>query len=109
MVPAHPYGACEKNATYGRNRPTRRAGARGLGVERSAFGVPVFSLNAQRHTPNDGFYKGLIQLAGAFVHLQKDRLRPAASLFRLAQKYLAFICSSPSRGPSVRPVVKARD
>jgi predicted metal-dependent hydrolase len=30
------------------------------------------------------FYKGLIQLAGAFVHLQKNRLRPAAALFKLA-------------------------
>ena len=33
---------------------------------------------------NGAFYKGLIQLAGAFVHLQKDRLRPAAALFKLA-------------------------
>jgi predicted metal-dependent hydrolase len=39
----------------------------------------------QRKGPNDSFYKGLIQLAGAFVHLQKDRLRPAAALFKLAQ------------------------
>ncbi len=37
-----------------------------------------------RYGPNGAFYKGLIQLAGAFVHLQKDRLRPAAALFRLA-------------------------
>ena len=37
-----------------------------------------------RHGPNGAFYKGLIQLAGAFVHLQKDRLRPAAALFKLA-------------------------
>jgi predicted metal-dependent hydrolase len=34
------------------------------------------------------FYKGLIQLAGAFVHLQKERLRPAAALFRLASANL---------------------
>jgi predicted metal-dependent hydrolase len=34
---------------------------------------------------NGDFYKGLIQLAGAFVHLQKDRLRPAAALLRLAR------------------------
>ena len=33
---------------------------------------------------NGNFYKGLIQLAGAFVHLQKNRLRPAAALFKLA-------------------------
>ena len=36
-----------------------------------------------RHGANGKFYKGLIQLAGAFVHLQKDRLRPAAALFKL--------------------------
>jgi predicted metal-dependent hydrolase len=35
--------------------------------------------------PNGSFYKGLIQLAGAFVHLQKNRLKPAAALFKLAQ------------------------
>lgn len=38
-----------------------------------------------RQGPNGSFYKGLIQLAGAFVHLQKNRLRPAASLFKLAR------------------------
>lgn len=37
-----------------------------------------------RRTGNGDFYKGLIQLTGAFVHLQKHRLRPAAALFRLA-------------------------
>ncbi len=31
------------------------------------------------------FYKGLIQLAGAFVHLQKGRLRPAVALLRLSE------------------------
>ncbi len=45
---------------------------------------------ADRHGPDGNFYKGLIQLAGAFVHLQKDcpkypRRRPAAALFKLAQ------------------------
>jgi predicted metal-dependent hydrolase len=48
---------------------------------------------AQRDGPNYAFYKGLIQLAGAFVHLQKSRLRPSAALFKLAranlQKYAA--------------------
>ncbi len=39
----------------------------------------------QRGRANDLFYKGLIQLAGAFVHLQKNRLRPADALFRLAE------------------------
>jgi len=38
-----------------------------------------------RHGPNGAFYKGLIQFAGAFVHLQKNRLRPAAALFKLAR------------------------
>jgi predicted metal-dependent hydrolase len=37
---------------------------------------------------NYGFYKGLIQFAGAFVHLQKGRLRPAAALFKLSSSYL---------------------
>jgi predicted metal-dependent hydrolase len=37
-----------------------------------------------RRTPEGDFFKGLIQLAGAFVHLQKNRLKPAAALFRLA-------------------------
>jgi predicted metal-dependent hydrolase len=48
---------------------------------------------ADRQGPNHLFYKGLIQLAGAFVHLQKNRLRPSAALFKLAlanlQKYPA--------------------
>ena len=37
-----------------------------------------------RHGPDGAFYKGLIQLAGAFVHLQKNRPQPAAALFKLA-------------------------
>jgi hypothetical protein len=41
-----------------------------------------------RHGPKASFYKGLIQLAGAFVHLQKNRLRPSAALFRLARENL---------------------
>jgi predicted metal-dependent hydrolase len=43
---------------------------------------------ADRHGVNGNFYKGLIQLAGAFVHLQKNRLRPSAALFKLAQANL---------------------
>ncbi len=47
----------------------------------------------QRQGPNYSFYKGLIQFAGAFVHLQKHteqrpRLRPSAALFKLAQANL---------------------
>jgi predicted metal-dependent hydrolase len=41
-----------------------------------------------RHGVNGNFYKGLIQLAGAFVHLQKKRLRPSAALFKLARTNL---------------------
>lgn len=36
-----------------------------------------------RKGPDGNFYKGLIQLAGAFVHLQKGRLQPAVALLRL--------------------------
>lgn len=42
----------------------------------------------QRHQPDGLFYKGLIQLAGAFVHLQKGRPQPAAALLRLARRNL---------------------
>ncbi len=41
-----------------------------------------------RREPAGDFYKGLIQLAGAFVHLQKNRLRPSAALFKLARTNL---------------------
>ena len=43
----------------------------------------------ERGKPRDLFYKGLIQLAGAFVHLQKQRRSPAMALFRLARTNLA--------------------
>ncbi|HSU52575.1 MAG TPA: DUF309 domain-containing protein [Candidatus Dormibacteraeota bacterium] len=42
----------------------------------------------ERKSLNGSFYKGLIQLAGAFVHLQKRRPQPAKSLLRLAQNNL---------------------
>jgi hypothetical protein len=53
--------------------------------------------------PEIQFYKGLIQLAGAFAHLQKQfrrpthptdgrRLRPAWRLFKLAHKNLVTFC-----------------
>lgn len=42
----------------------------------------------RRTGPEGNFYKALIQLAGAFVHLQKGRLEPAAALLRLAEGYL---------------------
>jgi len=52
-------------------------------------------------SPDADFFKGLIQAAGAFVHLQKNfehpthakhrrRLPPAARLFRLAEKNLSI-------------------
>lgn len=43
---------------------------------------------ADRHGANGDFHKGLIQLAGAFVHLQKNRPRPSAALFKLARTNL---------------------
>ncbi len=43
---------------------------------------------AQRGGPNGLFYKGLIQLAGALVHLRKDRRGPAAALLKLARRNL---------------------
>ena len=42
----------------------------------------------ERGRQDDRFYKGLIQLAGAFVHLQKLRTRPAVALFKLARRNL---------------------
>ena len=42
----------------------------------------------KRQEANGAFYKGLIQLAGAFVHVQKSRPGPAASLLKLAQANL---------------------
>jgi hypothetical protein len=54
----------------------------------------------RRDLVDEDFFKGLIQAAGAFVHLQKNfehpthakhsrRLRPAVRLFELAEKNLA--------------------
>jgi hypothetical protein len=54
----------------------------------------------QTHDANSAFYKGLIQFAGAFVHLQKQflrphhpkdglRARPAVRLFHLAARNLS--------------------
>lgn len=56
-----------------------------------------------RRGPDGDFYKGLIQLAGAFVHLQKHRLRPAAALFTLAVNNLDKY-PSPHRHLAVRGV-----
>jgi predicted metal-dependent hydrolase len=43
----------------------------------------------QRHRQAGDFYKGLIQLAGGFVHLQKHRPGPAAALLKLARQNLS--------------------
>ncbi len=43
----------------------------------------------RRQTPIADFYKGLIQLAGAFVHIQKDRREPAKALLKLAKGNLS--------------------
>ena len=37
-----------------------------------------------RGKPQARFYQGLIQVAGGFVHLQKNRIAPAGRLFALA-------------------------
>jgi uncharacterized protein len=44
---------------------------------------------SQRGGPKEGCYKGLIQLAGAFVHLQAERLAPAVALLKLSRANLA--------------------
>jgi len=41
-----------------------------------------------RKGPDGDFFKGLIQFAGSFVHLQKKRLRPARVLFLRSTTYL---------------------
>jgi len=43
---------------------------------------------AERSGPDADFFKALIQLAAAFVHVQKGRPGPAKALFRLAQAHL---------------------
>lgn len=43
----------------------------------------------QRQAPNGLFYKGLIQLAGAFVHARKNRAGPTAALLELARTNLS--------------------
>jgi predicted metal-dependent hydrolase len=57
---------------------------------------------AQRGGPNGLFYKGLIQLAGAFVHLQKNRPGPATALFKLARANL-------QRYPAVHERLEVRE
>jgi predicted metal-dependent hydrolase len=42
-----------------------------------------------RGTPEADYFKGLIQLAGAFVHERKHRIQPAIALLELAEKNLS--------------------
>jgi predicted metal-dependent hydrolase len=42
-----------------------------------------------RGSPGADFFKGLIQLAGAFVHERKQRVQPAIALLNLAEKNLS--------------------
>lgn len=42
-----------------------------------------------RHGADGNFFKGLIQLAGAFVHWQNERFGPARALLRTGRAYLA--------------------
>jgi predicted metal-dependent hydrolase len=57
-----------------------------------------------RNAANYGFYKGLIQFAGAFVHLQKKRRGPAVALFKLSRSYLEQY-SSPHQRLDVQRVL----
>lgn len=56
----------------------------------------------RRGTALGKFYQGLIQLAGAFVHLQKSRLGPAAALLTLAYNNFAT-------GPAVSEGMETAD
>ena len=66
-----------------------------------------------RHGETGSFFKGLIQLAGAFVHMQKHtvsrpRLKPAGALLRLAQANLRAYPQT-FHGLSVRDVLELID
>ncbi|HTI72575.1 MAG TPA: DUF309 domain-containing protein [Candidatus Limnocylindria bacterium] len=76
----------------GRSRPARYVGYfdcfnRGLYYEAHDVLEDLW-LAGGKAAPNYSFFKGLIQLAGAFVHLQKNRLQPAVALFKLAEANL---------------------
>jgi predicted metal-dependent hydrolase len=63
----------------------------------------------QRHKARGPLYKGLIQLAGAFVHLQRGRPQPAAALFRLAGANLVGFPASVGRWDVEAARAMARD
>ena len=58
----------------------------------------------KRQHPDGRFYQGLIQLAGAFLHLQKQRPGPAAALFRRAHDHLGSYPAT-HQGLAVREVL----
>ena len=60
---------------------------------------------AERGKSKGLFYKGLIQLAGAFVHVQKERWQPAMALFELARKNLLLYAPG-CEGLDIAPVVE---
>lgn len=83
------------------NHPFYRAYFRCWNEQRSYEAHDVLEqLWLNTDTTDDSFFKGLIQAAGAFVHLQKNfehpahpkhskRLRPAVRLFHLAERNLS--------------------
>jgi hypothetical protein len=61
-----------------------------------------------RHRREGPFLKGLIQLAGAFVHVQKGRLGPANALLARARHHLAPFSTSmtPLDVPAVLELIR---
>lgn len=59
-----------------------------------------------RGQPDDLFYKGLIQLAGAFVHFQKRRMGPGIALLKLAESNFARF-PTPRHGLDLRGVMNS--
>ena len=60
-------------------------------------------LTKRRH-PDGPFYQSLIQVAGAFVHVQQQRPGPAAALLRRAQHHLSA-CPATHQGLAVTLVL----
>ncbi len=56
----------------------------------------------ERANPDGNFFKGLIQVAGAFVHVRKSRRGPAIALLNLAQDHLV-------RYPSIHNGLNVKD
>jgi predicted metal-dependent hydrolase len=88
-------------ARHGGARPERAMGAEGFdpryygfftafneGRHFEAHDVLEPLWLGERRRPNGDFYQGLIQLAGAFVHVRKGRQPPALALLELASRRL---------------------